>query len=144
VEEDIMAGYSGTPLTRKLGLKDGQTALLIGVPGHLGAITDFPGFVSRATSLPAAGGGPFDYVHLFVTERAHLETGLPAIRKAMRRDAAFWISWPKKASKVKTDITDDVLRTICLPTGLVDVKVCAVDDVWSALKFVIRKELRNV
>lgn len=139
-----MAGYSGTSLTKKLGMKDGQAALLLGVPAKLTEIRDFPGFKACETAIPTGQREAFDYVHLFTIERGALEAALPDIRIAMRQDAAFWVSWPKKASKVPTDLTEDVLRTICLPTGLVDVKVCAVDEVWSALKFVIRKELRNV
>ncbi len=82
-------------------------------------------------------------MHWFVKSRAELETGIAGVADAMRPDAVLWISWPKKASKVPTDITEDVLREVILPTGLVDIKVCAVDEVWSGLKFMWRKELRS-
>ena len=83
-----------------------------------------------------------DLTHLFVTTRARLDAALPAIRRKMRADAVVWVSWPKKASRVATDVTEDTVRAAALPLGLVDVKVCAVDDVWSGLKLVVRKELR--
>lgn len=83
-----------------------------------------------------------DVIHLFATQRAILEKQLPTLRKQIRPDAAIWVSWPKKSAKLPTDITEDVIRAVALPTGLVDVKVCAVSDIWSGLKLVIRKELR--
>lgn len=138
----MSAGYSGTPLARKLGLKDGQAALLLGVPGDVAELNGFSGFASIERILPD-GDSRFDYIHVFETSRAHLTDIALRLRTILKPDGMAWISWPKKASKVPTDITEDVLRELLLPTGLVDVKVCAIDAVWSGLKFVIRKELRR-
>jgi len=135
------AGYSGTPLVKKLGLKDGMRALLIGVPDELPDISGFPGFAGVEHQVPASGR-VFDYAHVFETDRGRLEALVVDIRATLKADGMVWISWPKKASKVKTDITEDVLRDIFLPTGLVDVKVAAMDETWSGLKFMFRKELR--
>ncbi|MGX9989442.1 DUF3052 domain-containing protein [Rhizobium sp. Z1P35] len=137
------AGYSGTPLVRKLGLAHGQTAALLGIPETIGDIYGFDGFASVVRVLPETPQRAFDYVHLFTTERPALEAVAPALFRVLRRDGMVWISWPKKSSRVPTDITEDVVRAVLLPTGLVDVKVCAVDEIWSGLKFVIRKELRG-
>ncbi|MBY5838146.1 DUF3052 domain-containing protein [Rhizobium leguminosarum] len=137
------AGYSGTPLVRKLGLAQGQAAALLDIPETIGDINGFAGFASVVHALPETPQRAFDYVHLFTTERAALEAIAPALFCALRPDGMVWISWPKKSSRVSTDITEDVLRDVLLPTGLVDVKVCAVDEIWSGLKFVIRKELRG-
>ncbi|EJC77206.1 hypothetical protein [Rhizobium hidalgonense] len=137
------AGYSGTPLATKLGLMRGQTAALLGVPEAIGAIRDFGGFASVALALPETPRRAFDYMHLFVTERQALETIASTLLRVLKPDGMLWISWPKKSSRVPTDVTEDVLREVLLPTGLVDVKVCAVDEIWSGLKFVIRKELRG-
>lgn len=135
------AGYSGTPLTKKLGLKDGMRALLIGVPDALPDISGFPGFAGVAPDMPASGR-VFDYAHVFEKERGRLEALVIGLHATLKADGMLWISWPKKASKVKTDITEDVLRDIFLPTGLVDVKVAAMDETWSGLKFMFRKEVR--
>jgi len=137
----MTAGYSGTPLGKKLGLKDGMRALLVEVPPHLTEIGDFPGFAG--VDREAVPERVYDYAHVFETERARLEALVPAIRASLKADGILWISWPKKASRVPTTITEDVLRDIFLPTGLVDVKVAAVDEVWSGLKFMFRKELRG-
>ena len=136
-----MAGYSPSPLAKKLGLKDGQAVLLIDVPGHLSEIPQFPGFASLQTAL-STGARDRDCVHWFAVSRQDLEDGLPLVSSRLKADGMLWISWPKKASKVPTDITEDVLRSIFLPVMLVDVKVCAVDEVWSGLKFMWRKEHR--
>jgi hypothetical protein len=136
-------GYSGTPLARKLGLAEGQAAALLGIPETIGDINGFDGFASVVHTLREMPHRAFDYVHLFTTERAALEAIAPALFLVLRPDGMVWISWPKKSSRVSTDITEDVLREVLLPTGLVDVKVCAVDEIWSGLKFVIRKELRG-
>lgn len=138
----MSAGYSVTPLTKKLGLKDGMRAMLIGVPGGLPDLSGFPGFAGVERALPGEAGRVFDYAHVFEQDRARLETLVAGIRASLKPDGMLWISWPKKASKVKTDITEDVLRDIFLPTGLVDVKVAAMDEIWSGLKFMFRKELR--
>ena len=139
----MTAGYSGTPLGKKLGLKDGMRALMIGVPAHLTEIAGFPGFAGCDTDIPAEAARLYDYIHLFETERIRLETLVPAIRASLKPDGMLWISWPKKASKVPTTVTEDVLRDIFLPTGLVDVKVAAIDEIWSGLKFMFRKEIRG-
>ena len=128
-----MAGYSGTPLVQKLGIKDGHVVVQLGGPDGL-----LPGIAVRRR-LPSHA----DVVLLFTTERAVLERRLPALRAAIEPAAALWVCWPKRASKVPTDITEDVIREVVLPTGLVDVKVCAVDEGWSGLKLVVRKELRG-
>ena len=128
-----MAGYSGTPLPQKLGIKPGHVVVQLDGPADL--LPD----VAVRRRLPASA----DVVLFFTTERAALTRRLPALRAAIQPDASLWVCWPKRASKVPTDITEDVIREVVLPTGLVDVKVCAVDDVWSGLKLVVRKELRG-
>jgi hypothetical protein len=137
-----MAGYSPNPLIKKLGYKDGSTALLLGVPDSLQEISSFPGFASVETAL-LPGPRRYDAAHWFETSRARLEDEIHIVAAGLKPDAMLWISWPKKSSKRPTDITEDVLREVILPLGLVDVKVCAVDDVWSGLKFMWRKELRS-
>lgn len=135
-----MAGYSGTPLSKKLGISSGSAIHTIDAPpAYRTMLAPLPAGVTFAPKL----SGAVDIVHVFATAASTLEAALPRIRKQMRADAAVWVSWPKKAAKVPTDVTEDVVRAIALPTGLVDVKVCAVDDVWSGLKLVIRKQLRG-
>ena len=132
-------GYSGTPLIKKLGVKDATRLLLINAP---------PDYVTWLGPLPpgativARAGPTTDIAHVFATRRARLVHELTRLRIALRPDAATWVSWPKKASKVATDITEDVIRGVALPMGFVDIKVCAVTDVWSGLKLVVRKGLR--
>jgi hypothetical protein len=138
----MSAGYSGTPLVKKLGLKEGMRALLIGVPEALSEVSGFPNFAGVEGAIPVSPSRVFDYAHIFETDRGRLEALVPGIRTTLKPDGMVWISWPKRASKVKTDITEDVLRDIFLPTGLVDVKVAAMDEIWSGLKFMFRKELR--
>jgi hypothetical protein len=137
-----MAGYSPNPLIKKLGFKEGSAALLLSVPETLEEIAAFPGFAWIETAL-AAGPRRFDAAHWFETSRARLEDGIQMMAAGLKPDGMLWISWPKKASKVPTDITEDVLREVIRPIGLVDVKVCAVNDIWSGLKFMWRKELRS-
>ena len=133
-------GYSGTPLAKKLGLKDGHTVGLLGAPG---------GFVDTLEPLPpgitfrTTTRGRLDVAIVFVTERRELERRLERLSRAIFPDGAIWVAWPKKASKVPTDITEDVIRDVVLPTGLVDNKVCAIDDIWSGLRIVWRRELRD-
>lgn len=138
----MTSGYSGTPLNKKLGLKDGMHALLIGVPETFSDISGFPGFAGVESEMPTSPARVFDYIHVFETDRGRLEASVASIRASLKQDGMLWMSWPKKASKVPTTITEDVLRTIFLPTGLVDVKVAAVDETWSGLKFMFRKEIR--
>ncbi|MGH8265357.1 MAG: DUF3052 domain-containing protein [Steroidobacteraceae bacterium] len=135
-----MAGYSGTPLAQKLGIKEGTEVLPVGAPaGYRKLLAPLPADVRFATRLTAAT----NVVHLFTKERSELEKSLNAWYDQLRPDGSIWVSWPKKASGVATDITEDVIRTVALPIGLVDVKVCAVDDTWSGLKLVIRKANRK-
>ncbi|HTO29513.1 MAG TPA: DUF3052 domain-containing protein [Devosia sp.] len=139
------AGYSGTPLAQKLGLKDGQRALFIDLPASLVDLATSRAFAesTRTTSAQIGDAQPgYNFVHLFTAARAVLEALAQPLMNLIARDGMIWVSWPKKASKVATDISEDVIREIILPIGLVDVKVCAVDEVWSGLKLVIRKELR--
>lgn len=134
-----MAGYSGTPLANKLGIKPGSSLFTVAAPGHYDELlAPLPEGVKRVRKIEAA-----DVAHFFLTSRARMEKDLRAAVPKMRQDAAIWISWPKKAAKVATDITEDTVREVALPLGLVDVKVCAVDETWSGLKLVIRKELRQ-
>ncbi|KTE19068.1 hypothetical protein ATE67_16155 [Sphingopyxis sp. H050] len=133
----MTTGYSGTPLAKKLSLKDGMSAWFHAMPGSLreeiGAVT------LDERDAPKAG---LQAAHIFTTERAELETLLTDLRTLISPAGFVWVSWPKRTSKVPSDITEDVIRTICLPMGWVDVKVCAVDATWSGLKLMIRKELR--
>lgn len=138
----MTSGYSGTPLVKKLGLRDGMRAVLAGVPEALSDISGFPGFAGIESELPPSSGRVFDYIHIFEKDRAKLDARAAGVRASLKPDGMLWISWPKKASKVPTDITEDVLRGIFLPTGLVDVKVAAMDEIWSGLKFMFRKEIR--
>jgi hypothetical protein len=135
-----MAGYSRTPLAKKLGVVPKVSVFVDGAPStYRSLLAPLP----QGVQFAGKAGATTDVLHLFVRERATLATSLARYRKIVKPDAAIWISWPKKASKVPTDITEDVIRALALPLGLVDVKVCAVDDVWSGLKLVIRKELRE-
>lgn len=140
------AGYSATPLAAKLGLKDGQSVVFVDLPDDLAELALSRDFAAKTlTSWPAIGeaGERHDIVHAFTGRRADLDGNVDTLKKMIAPDGAVWISWPKKASKIATDITEDVIRDVALPNGLVDVKVCAVDAVWSGLKLVIRKELRQ-
>jgi hypothetical protein len=137
-EGSMPAGYSGTPLAKKLGLADGTPLFAAGMPASVKAEieeTACPRYLARAgKALPAA--------HVFETKAKALEAQLKKLRPLLAKDGQVWVSWPKKAAKVDTDITEDVIRRIALPMGYVDVKVCAVDAVWSGLKLVIRKSER--
>jgi hypothetical protein len=133
-----VAGYSGTPIAKKLGIKPGSRLGVLGAPRGF-AIPDLPEGVTVRTSAR----GTADVLVSFHTERAHLRERLPKLMAALDVDGGLWVAWPKKASGVATDITEDVVREVALPTGLVDVKVCAIDDTWSGLRLCLRKELRN-
>jgi Protein of unknown function (DUF3052) len=134
-----MAGYSETPLAKKLGIKPPMTLVAIDAPpdyrSWLGELPAGVGVVTRA-------GKSLQAVHLFVTQRARLEKELAKYRQQLEQNGFVWVSWPKKAAKVDTDITEDTIREVALPLGFVDIKVCAVSDVWSGLKIVIRKNAR--
>lgn len=135
------AGYSGTPLARKLGIQADTTLWTMSAPeGYEDWLAPMPEGVTRAKQPSTQ----VDVAHVFLVEREDLAHQLKVLRATLRDDAALWISWPKKASKVATTITEDVIREECLPLGWVDVKVCAVSEVWSGLKLVVRKELRAV
>jgi hypothetical protein len=135
-----MAGYSGTPLAKKLGINAGSRVFVDGAPSDYSSLlAPLPDGVTFVKKLTAS----VDVVHLFTKSASELDSKLRRWRDAIRSDATIWISWPKKASKVATDITEDVIREVALPMGFVDVKVCAVDDTWSGLKLVIRKEHRH-
>jgi hypothetical protein len=134
------AGYSGTPLPQKLGIKEGCTLVLIAAPPEL-----VLGVLPHGTHLQRglAGKALFDVLVVFVKKRTELVARIAACRPRMQPAAGLWIAWPKRASGVATDVTEDTVREVALPTGLVDNKVCAIDDTWSGLRLVIRKELRT-
>jgi hypothetical protein len=134
------ARYSGTPLPRKLGLKEGQAVAFIALPETLSGLAECELFadVDRVSAADELGPSePHDLIHAFYTRAHDLELALNCLRAAIKPAGMIWISWPKKAAKVETDITEDVVRGFALARGLVDVKVCAVDEVWSGLKLVI-------
>lgn len=126
------AGYSGTPLPKKLGIKEGSRVAVFGAPA---------GFTLDAPFATSARG-TFDVIVSFHTERKHLESRIPKLLEVLDVDGGLWMAWPKRASKVPTDLTEDVQREIWLPLGLVDTKVCAIDETWSGLRMCWRKELR--
>ena len=133
------AGYSGTPLAKKLGIKPGIEVLAVNEPkGYRKLVEPLPEGV-RFVARPSA---TTDLVHVFTVSRAVLAKALEEYRACLKADAVVWVSWPKKAAKVQTDVTEHTVREVALPLGFVDVKVCAVDDTWSGLKLVVRKELR--
>jgi hypothetical protein len=134
-----MAGYSGTPLAAKLGIKPGAEVLVVGAPdGYLALVRPLPEGVTFTEQVSDST----DLVHFFTSSKADLADALASYRRQLKPSAAVWISWPKKSSRVPTDLTEDVVRELALPLGFVDVKVCAVTDVWSGLKLLVRKELR--
>jgi hypothetical protein len=137
----MASGYSGTPLAKKLSLKDGMRVWWDGMPQ---SVADEIAADRLQLQLLSSAEAPIGAAHLFVTERAVLEAKLNQLLPLLDPAGMIWVSWPKKASKVPTDITEDVIRDIALPMGLVDVKVCAIDDVWSGLKLVIRRQNRAV
>jgi hypothetical protein len=134
-----MAGYSHTPLAQKLGIKAGNNVLIAGAPaGYLRSLEPLPADVRIADRLTAS----VDVAHVFTTDRAALEKSLATFRRKLGPTAIVWVSWPKKSSGVPTQVTEDIVRRVALPMGFVDIKVCAIDDVWSGLKLVVRKALR--
>lgn len=133
------AGYSGTPLAKKLGITAGCRLLLLDAPPELPALlAPLPADVIFET----AASPTVDIAHAFVSRREDLATRLAELRRSLRPDAALWISWPKKSSKRPSTVSEDTIRELALPLGWVDIKVCAVSEVWSGLKLVLRKELR--
>ena len=131
----MTAGYSGTPLAKKLSLKDGMRVWRDGMPESVAEVIAAEGLQFELLSSPQA---PIDAAHIFVTARGELEVRLDQLMPLLAPCAFIWVSWPKKAAKVPTDITEDTIREVCLPMGLVDVKVCAVDATWSGLKLTRR------
>jgi hypothetical protein len=139
-----MAGYSGTPLAKKLGIKDGHVVGLVNAPaGFTDLLEPLPDAVSVVTGVRSHR----DVAVVFVRQRRELESKLAALTKAIFPDGSIWVAWPKKAAAkqlgISTDMTEDVVREVALPTGLVDNKVCAIDDVWSGLRLVVRLENRR-
>lgn len=137
----MASGYSETPLAKKLSLAPGMRAWFHDMPDSVRAEIDVASIGIAEEASPSAG---IDSAHIFVTRRADLEHQLIALRGLIQPAGQIWVSWPKKAAKIETDITEDTIREVALPIGLVDIKVCAVDETWSGLKLVIRRELRGV
>lgn len=135
-----MAGYSATPLVKKLGIREGSKLFLVDAPkNYLKLVAPLPPRVKVITRLAAET----DMAHIFSTTKSHLSKTLHTVLPKLKQDGTIWVSWPKKSAKVPSDIVEDSIRQVALPMGLVDIKVCAVDEVWSGLKLVIRKELRK-
>jgi hypothetical protein len=135
----MSAGYSGTPLAKKLGLKDGDRVLLVDGPEGVERLLE-P--LPPGVSLMRTGRAPFDAILFFVTRRTSVERRHEALAARLTSAGMLWFAWPKRASGLPTDMTENVLREVVLPSGMVDTKVCAIDDTWSGLRFVRRKELR--
>lgn len=139
------AGYSCTPLARKLGMKAGQAVAFVGLPEGLDHLQDAAEFrrIELASNWRALPEGARDVIHMFTTSAGDLRAALPVLRDLIAPAGVIWVSWPKKASKLPTDVTEDMIRNAALSDLLVDVKVCAVDAVWSGLKLVVRVEART-
>jgi hypothetical protein len=135
-----MAGYSGKSVVQKLGIQPGFRIFAAGLPAPY---SDIVGKLPDRVTLATAAKAPLDMVHVFVTETKGLAGKLRGYRIAIAPDGMIWVSWPKKSSGVITDLTDNVVRETALPLGLVDIKVCAIDDTWSGLKFVLPREQRK-
>ena len=135
----MASGYSGTPLAKKLSLRDGQRVWFSGMPE---SVSDEIDEYALDLIFVADPGEGVDAAHVFLTEHAALAASLAALRRQIAADGQVWVSWPKKAAKIATDITEDTIREVALPLGFVDTKVCAIDETWSGLKLVIRKKLR--
>ena len=136
-----MAGYSATPLWKKLGYKAGAGAYVVGAPANYHATLDLPVEITVKWLGRARRG--MSFVHVFSKDAASLRTALSSFRRQVAPDAVVWVSWPKKSSGVETDLTEDTIRQIALPLGFVDIKVCAIDETWSGLKLMIRKSERE-
>ena len=136
------AGYSGTPLPQKLGIKENHKVAILRAPaGFDKALGTLP--TGAVTTTKLAGKQPLDVVIVFVTKQSELVPAIKSVRPRLEQAGGLWIAWPKKSSGVATDMTEQLIRDVALPTGLVDNKVCAIDDTWSGLRLVIRKELRK-
>ena len=134
-----MAGYSGTPLPQKLGIKPGTIVVVVNEPTNY---RELIGKLDRVTFSNRIGANS-DFVHIFAKRRSELESKLSILRGKISDNGTIWVSWPKKSANVPTDITEDVVREVALPLGFVDIKVCAVDETWSGLKLMIRRENRK-
>lgn len=135
-----MAGYSGTPLAAKLGIKTGMVVRVINPPGNYAALVD-P--LPEGVVISSKAAKELDLVHVFATLRSELLESLMTYQKKIKQNGIIWVSWPKKASGIPSEITEHTVREVALPLGLVDIKVCAVDETWSGLKLVIRKQNRK-
>jgi hypothetical protein len=140
-----MAGYSGTPLARKLGVKEGAAVALLDAPDAFETLlAPLPAAVTIQRDPPVPiNAGTYDVVLGFTTERETLARWIRDVRPALKSAGGLWIAWPKRAAKIATEVTEDTVRELALPTGLVDNKVCAIDETWSALRLVVRRELRR-
>jgi len=136
----VVSGYSGTPLAKKLGVKDAQRTWRSGMPITVAEEIEAGGVTPNLLKSPKS---ELEMAHIFVTRRQDLSKMLRQVRTVLEPGGMIWVSWPKKAAKVPTDVTEDVIRAEAFPLGLVDVKVCAVDETWSGLKLVIRKSERS-
>jgi hypothetical protein len=136
----MSAGYSGTPLVRKLGLRPGWRVAVLRGPADLDALL---GELPPGLRIVRRLGDGIDAAWIFVMARAEIERRLPEVLRRLPPDGTLWISWPKRASGVPSDVTENVLREVVLPTGWVDIKVCAVDETWSGVRFALRRELRR-
>lgn len=135
-----MAGYSGTPMVKKLGIKEGAQVLLVNPPANYFKLI---GQLPKGASLVSGKRAGIDFIHLFVKTQEELELYLPALKNQINSNGIIWVSWYKMAAKIPTDVNEDVIRKLALSVGLVDIKVCAIDDIWSGLKVVIRKANRK-
>jgi hypothetical protein len=137
-----VAGYSNTPLPKKLGIKEGHKVAVVNAPN---AFAELLGDLPRQAVIEAglSGKARFDLIVVFVTSRADLQRQIAAARRHMTAAAGLWIAWPKKTARIATDVTENVVREVALPTGLVDNKVCAIDETWSGLRLVVRLALRH-
>ena len=140
LKHSAMAGYSGTPLPQKLGIKPGLTVVTINAPSNYRRLLGKPASKIKFSDRVSDGS---DFVHFFSMHRSELEKRLPILRAKIANTGTVWVSWPKKSSGIATDVTEDVIREIALPLGFVDIKVCAVDEIWSGLKLMIRRENRK-
>lgn len=136
----MTVGYSGTPLAKKLGIKEGFSVLGVGMPeNYLDLVDPLPDNVEISAKV---ANSPFDLIHLFTNSRDELFQKLAECVRLIKQDGSIWVSWYKKAAKLPSEITEDLIREAAFPLGLVDIKVCAIDEKWSGLKLVIRKENR--
>jgi hypothetical protein len=137
--DEKFAGYSGNPLVKKLGVREGFLIAVVNPPDRY---WDLMHPLPEGVTLAGPRAKSLDFIHIFAERSAELARAIPKAHDRIKADGAIWVSWPKKASGVPSDISEDEVRALALPRGLVDVKVCAVDETWSGLKLVIRKELR--